>query len=260
MALTYRYVLIFILILFPAKLVSQSAPDSVDELLRKASRQADEMNETGALKTYMEILERDSDHYKALWNASLLHSVIGHRLDNKNDQQNYFEKATELAEKAVEHYPDRVHPYYVLAVAKGRISDIVGTRTRIKLSHEIEDNVQKALDRNPNHAPSWHLYGVLQSEVANLSRVSRFASRFISDGLPEASNQKAEEYLKRALKLNPKSILFYYDLAKHYIRSGQEKRAIPVLEKLLTLEPTIKDNKRHINEARELLDELKKNE
>lgn len=253
----YRYVLIFILILFPAILTAQSAQDSVDRLLREASRQANEMNETGALKTYMEILEKNSDNYKALWNASLLHSSIGHRLDNKNDQQNYFEKAAELAEKAVELYPDRAHPYYVLAVAKGRMSDIVGNRTRIQLSHVIEENVQKALDRNPNHAPSWHLYGVLQSEVSNLNRVSRFAARLISGGLPEASDEKAEEYLKKAIELNPESILFYYDLAKHYIRSGQKERAIPILEHLLTLEPAIKDNKRHINEAIEWLNELK---
>lgn len=253
----YKYILIFILILFPAKLAAQSAPDSVYELMRIASRQADEMNETGALKTYMEILERDSDNYKALWNASLLHSSIGHRLDNKNDRQNYFEKATELAEKAVELYPDRVHPYYVLAVAKGRMSDIVGNRTRIQLSHVIEENVQKALDRNPNHAPSWHLYGVLQSEVSNLNAVSRFAARLISGGLPEASDEKAEEYLKKAMQLNPESIIIHYDLAKHYIRSGQEERAIPLLEHLLTLEPTIKDNERHMKEAREWLNELK---
>lgn len=253
----YRFVLIFILILFPAKLTAQSAPDSVNGLLGKASRQSDEMNETGALKTYMEVLERDSDNYKALWNASLLHSAIGHRLDNKNDRKNYFEKAAELAEKAVEIYPGRVHPYYVLAVAKGRMSDIVGTRTRIQLSHVIEENVRKALDRNPNHAPSWHLYGVLQSEVSNLNRISRFAARLISGGLPEASNEKAEEYLKKAMELNPESIIIYYDLAKHYIRSGQKERAIPLLEHLLTLKPTIKDNERHITEARKLLKELK---
>jgi predicted Zn-dependent protease len=93
--------------------------------------------------------------------------------------------------------------------------------------------------------------------VANLNRVSRFAARFISDGLPEASNQKAAEYLKKSMELNPESILIHYDLAKHYIRSGQKERAIPILEHLLTLEPTIKDNKRHMKEAREWLNELK---
>lgn len=253
----YRFYLVFILVLVPANLFAQPTPGSVDTILNQAAQQADEMNETGALEMYLNVLNQSPENYEALWKASLLHSTIGHRLDNENARREYFEKASQMAEKAVQLYPDQVHPYYVLAVAKGRMSDIVGTRTQIQLSHVVKENVQKALDRNPNHAPSWHLYGVLQSEVANLNRVSRFAARFISQGLPEASNQKAEEYLKKAMQLNPESILIHYDLAKHYIRSGQKERAIPILEHLLTLEPTIKDNKRHMKEAREWLHELK---
>lgn len=254
-----KYIFFIIFILLPAEIFSQYLSDSgsTGELLRKASGQFEEMNEKEALETYMEVLEKDPENYKALWNASLLHSTIGHRLENENQKEEFYEKAAVMAEKAVELYPDKVHPYYVLSVAKGRMADLVGARSRIQLSHVIEENIKKALEMDSSHAPSWHLYGVWQSEVANLSRGERFAARFISGGLPRASNEEAEECLKKAMELNPQSIIIHYDLAHHYLRSGQDERAIPVLEKLLTLEPTIKDNERHIKIAKKLLGELR---
>lgn len=230
---------------------------AIDSLLQKAEAQVDAFDEREAIDTYKKVLEEDTENFEALWNISVLHSTVGYRLDEEDNQEEYYKKAVDYAEKAVQEYPDEGFSYYAMAVAKGRISELKGTREKIRLSHEVQENIRKAVDMMPDHALSWHLYGVWQSEVANVGRAERFAAKFISEGIPEASNEKAEEYLKRAIELNPDNILIRYDLAMHYVRSDQKERAIPVLEELLTLEPELKDGKRHIDESKRLLNKLK---
>lgn len=250
------YNFLFISIFLISFEFEQFRSDSVEELLIEAEYLKYKNDEQGSLNTYLKILELDSGNYEALWNASLLCSTIGYRLDDSAKQKEYFKMAVDHAEKAVIAHPDRGHPYYVMAVAKGRMTMVVGTRQRIVLSHEIEDNILKAIDLMPDYARSWHLYGVWQSEVANVSRGERIAARFISKGLPNGSNSKAEEYLFNSIAIDSNNILSRFDLARHYLRIKQKEKAIPVLKELLELKPQTQDDPDYLEEARELLDDL----
>lgn len=231
--------------------------NDANELVKQANELKENAKEEEALELYLEALNHDTENYDALWNASFLHSTIGFRFDNEDRQKDYFEYAVEFAEKAIESYPDSAHPYYAMAVAKGRMADVVGTRTRISLAHEVEENVKKAIDIKPDHAPSWHLYGVWQSEVANVSRAERTAARFISRGLPDGSNETAVEYLEKAMELDPENLLIPMDMARHYLRIGEDDEAIPWLEKVIEMEPLTMDDPDHQKEAEELLAELR---
>lgn len=234
-----------------------SVINDADELVTKANELKDDAKEEEALELYLEALNYDSENYDALWNASFLHSTIGFRYDDEDRQKQYFEYAIEFAEKAIEAHPDSGHPYYAMAVAKGRMADVVGTRTRISLAHEIEDHVKKAIEHDPDYAPSWHLYGVWQSEVANVSRAERTAARFISRGLPDGSNETAVEYLEKAMELDAESLIIPMDMARHYLRIGEDEEAIPWLEKVLEMEPITMDDPDHQKEAEELLADLR---
>jgi len=253
----HYFLFIFFLILCLSNPANAQSETLVDSLLTKANNQVDNFDEKEAIKTYQKVLNEDPENFEALWNVSVLHSTVGYRLEDEDAREKYYNKATNYAQKALDNHPEEGLSYYAMAVAKGRIAELKGTRDKIRLSHEVQKNIRKAVDIQPNHALSWHLYGVWQSEVANVGRAERFAANFISEGLPDASNKKAEEYLKKAMELNPGNVLIRYDLAMHYVRSDQEDRAIPVLEELLTMEPILKDGKRHLDEARKLLNDLK---
>ncbi|TVQ04668.1 MAG: hypothetical protein EA359_05700 [Balneolaceae bacterium] len=249
---------IILLCLFSIMISAPAIASDIHNLLKKAAEQMEQMDEEGALETYLKILELDPQQYDALWNSSLLYATIGFRFDDNNRKKVHFERAVEMAEKSVENHPDKVHPYYVMAVAKGRMTNVVGTRTRIRLAYVVEENVKKALEIMPDHAPSWHLYGVWHSEVANVGRAERLAARFISRGLPDGSVRKAEEYLLKAKELDPESILIRLDLARHYHQNGQRQKAIDELKELLSfgLKPQTKDDPDHLEDARELLNRL----
>lgn len=244
-----------LILVLSVPLLAQNNCD-IDQMLETAERLMDETKEAESLDKYMDILKCDPENYKALWNASLLHSTTGFRYDDEETRKEYFTEALKLAQQGVDLYPDSADPRYVVAVAKGRLADVVSTRERIRLSHQIEESVRKALEFSPEHAPSLHLYGVWNSEVANLSRAERFAARFISRGLPEGTNEKAEELLKKAIEQDPDNILIRLDLARHYIRIGDGDRAVPYLEDLLEMEPATKDDPDYLEEARELLEGL----
>lgn len=233
-----------------------TSSSSIDSLTTLAKEKFDAGDECEALAVYEDVLEMDPENFEALWNSSILYTREGYRLDDKNAQEEKFRTALELAENVVELHPDKGHSYYALSVAKGRMTEVLGTRGRIRAAHAIRDNIEKAAEMIPDEPLVWHLWGVWHSDVSNVSRAERWAARFISRGLPKASNEKAEEYLKRSIDLDETSILFRMDLAHHYIEVGEDEKAIEILEELIHMNPQTRDDPQKIEDARKLLGEL----
>lgn len=250
------------LILLPgvhAPVMAQSgdlSSEEIEELVEKASEKFDRGEEEESLELFLKVLEADSENYDALWNTSIIYARMGFRLDNESEMEEHFEIAKEYAEKAKEYHSNKGRSYYAYAVAIGRMTELMGTRDRIRAAHDIEENISKAAELEPDYAPIWHLYGVWHSDVANVSRAERMAARLVSGGLPDGSNEKAEEYLKKAIEMDEKSILFRMDLARHYIETGEIEKAEKVLEKILEMEAITKDDPEKLEEAKELLDNL----
>jgi len=228
----------------------------IEKKVELASEKFENGEEEASLELFLKVLETESENYDALWTTSLIYARMGYRLNSKSEMREYFEKAKAYAEKAKEYHPDKGKSYYVYAVAVGRMTDLVGTRDRIRAAHVIKENAEKAIELEPDYAPVWHLYGVWHSDVANVSRGERVAARFISRGLPQGSNEKAEEYLKKAIQMNKDRILFQMDLARHYLKVGEEEKGVKVLERILELEPRTMDDPGKIEEAKELLGKL----
>ncbi|MCH8550227.1 MAG: tetratricopeptide repeat protein [Balneolaceae bacterium] len=238
-------------------LQAQSADsDEIDSLLEQAEERFEDHDDEGSLELYLRVLDKDDENLEALWNAAIIKVRIGFRQDDERDQGDYYQRAFELAEKALHLYPEDGHANYAWAAAQGRMTDLIGTRDRIRAAHEIEEKVSKAAEKIPDYAPVWHIWGVWHSEVANVSRAERTAARFISGGLPDGSSEKAEEYLKKAIELDGENILFRLDLARHYLEIGENGQAKELLEKIIEMEPKSKDDPGKLEEAEELLNEF----
>ncbi|MDZ7754959.1 tetratricopeptide repeat protein [Rhodohalobacter sp.] len=251
------YLIVILFLMMSVNSLAQSESE-IDSLQTKAEEKFNEGDEKESLDLYLEILKRDSTHYDALWNASLINSRLGYQLgdDKEKKQLEYYNEALDLADKAIEHHGDKGHSYYVKAVALGRWGELQDTETRIKTSHKIKENVEKAADMIPNYAPVWHLYGVFHSDVANISGAEKFAANLISKGVPDASNKKAEEYIKKAIEMMPESILFRLDLAKHYLKVDDEERAKKVLEEITGMDVTLPNEGQLKEEAAKILEDL----
>lgn len=233
-------------------------PAANDSLLNTASQFFDQSKEREALQSYQKILQHDSLHFDALWHTSLLYARIGFRINDEEQQKDYYHKALKFAEKTMKAYPDSGMSHFVYAVANGRISDISDTKERIQLSHIVKKHTQKATELLPNYASAWLLFGIWHSEVANVSRAQELAASVVSKGIPEgASNQKAVEFIKKAIDLNPDQLIrFKLDLGRHYKRSGETEKAIKTLSEVLNAEAKTEIDKWNQEQAQELLEEL----
>lgn len=249
--------LLFAIIIDSGLVTATWAQTEVDSLLQLADERFNNMEEEEALNLYLEVLEKDRNNFTALWNVSLLFAREGYRKDDEEKKRELYKRALYYGEKSILMYPDSGQSHYVYAVANGRLSDLAEKNERIRKSHIIKKHIDTAVKNNPDYAPAWHLYGVWHSNIANISNVKRFAANIVSEGLPSgASNEKAKEYLQKAIELDPDQILFRIDLAKHYRSIGQEKNAEQELRELLELEPQIKDDPKLLNEARRMLENI----
>jgi len=245
---------VLIIIITPGIVIASDT----DELIERAKQKIDDKDEEKALELFKEVLEIDPENYTALWNKSLLTTRKYYRVNDKNKQLEGYKEALKIAENTLELHPDKGHSYYVYAIAKGRHSELEGTRDMIRASHVIKEKIEKAAELIPDYAPVWHLYGVWHSDIATAGRTERSAARLISRGLPDGADEdKAEKYLKKSIEMMPESILFRVDLGKHYIEIGEKEKAREILEEAASLEPKMMDDDAKRKEAKELLEELK---
>lgn len=230
--------------------------ESHDDILNRADELFNAGRESESLELYRDVLEDEPENLEALWNTVVIYANMGFRQENEDDQREYFDKALELAERALEHHPESGYAHYAMAVAKARLTRLMGTGDKITASNDIKEHIDMASEKLEDFAPVWHLYGVWHSDVANTSGAEKTVANIFTEGLPDASNDKAEEYLKRAISLNSENILFRLDLARHYLKSDQTEDAGETLEKLLALEPKLKGDEELLSEAEELLSEI----
>lgn len=230
-----------------------------DSLLSSAQQLFDEGSEKKSLNLFLKVLESDSTNFEALWHTSLLYARLGFRLNNEDAMMEHYQTSMKYAEKAIEEYPDEGYSHFVYAIAHGRISDLSKTNTRIKKSHIIKEHAVKATELLPDYAPAWLLLGVWHSEVANISSAQRIAAGVVSKGIPKgASNEKAEEFIKKAIELDPdQTIRYKLDLGRHYLRAGETQKARQTIQELLEVETKNEIDKWNLERAREVLNEIK---
>lgn len=246
--------LCLIIILFAGLLVAGARAQNKISPANHAHELFQAGEEEAALQIYLDIFDDDPLHYNALWNSVIIYSNKGKRQENETERQKLIETSIEYAEKLLVHHPNRGHSHYAYAVALARKSEQMRTRDRIRAAHEIRDHIEKASNLIPEFAPVWHLYGVWHSDVANVSRGARLMARFISSGLPDGSNEKAEKYLLKSMEMDPKNVLVHFDLARHYSEVGRNADADLILNKMLELEPRMKDDPVYQEEARKMID------
>lgn len=247
------FISLFLLIFFIAP---ESLAQQVDEdLVSRADSLYDAFEEKEALSIYEEILEDHPENYKALWRTSFLYSRIGNRLDDEDQQEEFFKQARDLAEKALEINPDGAWSNFVMAVAMGRMALISGAKDRVEASREIKKYANRAIEIDAEHAGAWHVLGVWHYQVANLNFLERTAARTLFGGLPDASNEEAIEALERAIELTPQYVLYHHDLAMAYEEAGNESAAIEACETALQKENISPDDEKLKNECREWIND-----
>jgi len=201
---------------------------------------------------------RSESGYRALWRASETARYVGDQQSRSKRAREWYRRAEEWGRRAVAANPSRPEGHSVLAAALGALSLRVGVRQRVMLSKEIRREAIAAIKADSTYPGGWHILGRWNAEVMRLGGAARFFARTFL-GAPvfgEASREKAEEYLARAVELEPGRIAHHGELARVRLERGDTTGARAEFERVLGLAPHDPEDPAYREEATRRLHEL----
>lgn len=248
------YGIIMLFILMPAGLLAQ---DTIEELEQRADSLYQQFREKEALEIYRKIIDEQPEHFRALWRTSFLYSRVGNRQESEDRQREYFNRAIELAERALQVDSTHTQSNFVMAVAMGRKALISGARSRVAASREVKKYAERALEYDPENEGAWHVLGRWHFKIANLGWLERAAANTLFGGLPgDASNERAAEHIEKAIELNDRYVIYYRDLAEIYREMGRDREAVDACKTALERPKLTPDDDRFKAECRALIEDL----
>jgi len=161
--------------------------------------------------------------------------------------------ALSLAEQAVKADPKNAQAHLALAIACGKWTDFVDSKTKVALSRQIRSEAERAIALDPTLDLAYHVLGRWHLELARVNPFVRFGARLTVGTLPAASLQEAVRNLEKAVELSPKSILHHHYLALAYQAQGKPSEAANQWRAVLELPATDPEDKEAKRQARAAL-------
>jgi len=115
---------------------------------------------------------------------------------------------------------------------------------------------EKAISFDPSHAAALHGLARWHRFVASLSTAEKAAVKLFFGGLPPASNEEAVLLFRRAIAIDPATIVHHLELGKTYVELGQAGMARAQFEIVLELPETDHWDVGRKEEARRLLESM----
>ncbi|MBT8380138.1 MAG: hypothetical protein KJN64_13000 [Ignavibacteria bacterium] len=202
-----------------------------DSLLRQFSFEA-------AAEQYEKAYKILPDSYVALSKLTRVFNDLGeeyYEQRNEEKAETVVNKALEYALKFREKFPDSAKVYSYLAWSYGNVALYKGGKEKVKLAHEIRNNAEESIRRNPNDYLPYIILGIYHRQIASLSWLERlFANTFFGD-VPDGSFEESEKYLLKALELQPGIIIATFHLSLIYLEIDNEEKEVKTLNKILEL-------------------------
>lgn len=148
------------------------------------------------------------------------------------------EHAVEYSKRAVQIAPANAKAHLGVAAGYGRLTDFVGSKTKIEYSRIIKDETDRALSLDATDDFAWNILGRWNFAVANVNGLLKALAEIAYGGLPPASNEEAARCYKKAVELAPQRLMHHSGLARAYTAIGKPELAAKEWKTVLTLRPT----------------------
>jgi tetratricopeptide (TPR) repeat protein len=187
----------------------------------------DARNAVAALAAYESVVAADPTSYEALWKAARSAIDIGEFDRDVEHRTQLYERARELATRAVRANPADAEGHFQLSRAVGRVALAAGVRDKVRLAEAVRIHALDALARKPNHDGALHVIGMWNAEIRRLNGFQRTMAKTFMGGqvLGEASWDAAVSYMQRSVAAEPTRIVHRLDLGKVYIDVGKKQLA-----------------------------------
>jgi len=178
---------------------------------------------------------------QALADQALEHLRRGEDLTNSAQKMTTYQQGLALANRAVELDDGNADAHFAIFGNKGRILLLEGVGANPISLLQVNRDLERALELNPNHADALTAKGGLYRQLP-----------WVLGG----SLAVAESCLTKAIALDPEAVSARIELAETYRAMGQPERGLPLLELAAAIAER-QGKRRQLGEARALLRELK---
>jgi tetratricopeptide (TPR) repeat protein len=159
---------------------------------------------------------------------------------DKDQRLALYERGLNLANRAVALDDENADAHFAVFGNKGRLLLLEGVGANPVSLLQVNHDLERALELNPNHADALTAKGGLYRQLP-----------WVLGG----SLTVAEDCLTKAINIDPDAVSARIELAVTYKEMGQPERSLPLLEKAAAIAER-QGKQRQLREARELLQEL----
>jgi len=234
---------------------------SVSHLLSEGNEYAERLfDNQRALAKYLDALALDPKNDEVLWRISRTYTDIGEHLPTETDedqtqQLQTYERALEYADKAIAANPASSMGFTRRAVAKSRIAIFRGVFEASDLVQEARDDLQKAVELDPQNSAAYHMLGRTHAKVSERPWIFRWVL-----GLGWASLEDAITHYERAIALRPDFIMYRLDCARALFELDEYAKAREQLQIIETLPTNDEDDDVFRQESKALLEKIREEE
>ena len=227
-----------------------------DKEYKEALRLEKAKEDAKAMIIYDQILALDSNQVTALTHGANVSTQLGVVSNDKNLKISYFYKAMDYATKAMKLNPNYDEAYISHARAMGRLALMSETKQQLAMSYEINKNVDKATEINPENGIAWHILGKWYFKFADLSWFERTMAGIIYGKVPKATFKESKAAFKKAMDIQPTFISHKLEYAKSCIELDEFIEAKSYLEEVLSAKIVLSTDRVYKNEAKKLLADM----
>lgn len=232
--------------------------DSIMVFMQRGDSAYQSFDNEAALNYYQMALNLSPQNYEAAWKLSRAYVDIGETKTDNDERKMYFQKGLDYAIRAVELDSTGSKGYLWKSIALGRVALDASKKEQVRMSKEIKQEVDKAIELDPNDDLAWHVLGRWHRKMATLGWIQRqFANAFLGGVPKDASVEEAVNCFQRAIDLNPGHINHYLELAITYEELDKKDLAKENYQKILELPDKDSDDPEHKEEAKKRLSKLK---
>lgn len=208
-----------------------------------------------AVVAYETALAERPDDPELLWRLARVCVCMGDVADGGNRKELYT-KAEGYARRCVAAQPESSHGHAWLAASLGCLAMFEGGRAKVRLSREIKEELDRALELDPANDIAWSVLGSFHRALGNVSWLERQLAALLMGGLPAGGYEEGAAALQKAVALAPDVMRHQVELALLYMECGERKKAIALLKEARKLPVTVASDRKRLRKIESLLKEL----
>lgn len=240
-------------------LLGQTAADRI----RQGDEYYAQFNDEKALQEYLAAVQAEPENYEALWKTARAYFDLGDLMDPqeksaREQQRKLFTDSLGYARKAVRANPNDTWGYFFRSASQGKYVLTQGKKEQINASKRIREDIEKAIDLDPNNDLAYHALGIWHRTMAEIGGAKRLLGGMIYGSIPKGTMEESERNLQKAITLKPDYTNHHLELGRTYLAMKKYDLAKQQFQATLELANSTSKCETYKKEAQAELDALKK--